>query len=280
MRAFLRRAGVYLWHTIICVAIVGLIISAFWAVSSALSVHHRRQAERLLQQLATLQPGVTDFRRAQQIAQDFRGSERCISDSCSYDFDNSFALPGSWPSGALRRTEWDYFGLRPWRLTAHIETTNSQLTKLEFAVGVGLGRGWLYHQGLFSGNMWATLMTSVTISAEQFERRLRSQREGSHENAIETESQMEAEDGGIIVTRPSLDTPGGGEALEVFLSPDAPPESRRVAFDLNLRCTTTMLTCTELCQLAPSAWHSYSQFLKSNGWSAYEPTSCAAANRQ
>jgi len=280
MRAFIRRAGVYVWHTIVCVAVVGLILSVFWAVSYALSVHHRRQAERLLQELAALRPRVTGFRTAQQIAHDFGGSEVCISDLCSYDFDDSFAFPNSGPPGVLRRTEWGYLGLRPWRVAAHIETKNSQLTDVEFMAGVGRGQGWLYNQGLFSGNMWATLMTSVTINAGRFEQRLRLQRESSREDTAGTGHQIEAGSGGVILIKPSFDTPGGGEALEVYLSPDAPTESRRVAFDLNLRCATTMLPCTELCELAPSAWRAYSQFLKSNGWSVGEPTDCAAANRQ
>jgi hypothetical protein len=280
MRAFIRSAGIYVWHTIVSVAAAGLILSIFWAVSYTLSVHHRRQAERLLQQLAALQPGVTGFRTAQKIARDFGGSEQCAGDSCRYDFDNSFAVPKSGPPGVLRRTEWDYLGLRPWRVTARIETKDSELTDVEFMAGVSRGRGWLYNEGLFSGNMWATLMISVTVNAGRFEQRLRLEREGSRENALSSGQQIETGSGDIILIKPSFDTPGGGEALEAYLSPDALPESRRVAFDLNLRCATTMLPCTELCQLAPSAWRSYSQFLKSNGWSVGEPTACAAVNHQ
>jgi hypothetical protein len=280
MRAFIGRAGIYVWHTIVSVAVAGLILSVFWTVSYTLSVHHRRQAERLLQQLAALQPGVTGFRTAQKIARDLGGSEQCSGDSCRYDFDNSFAVPKSGTLGALRRTEWDYLGLRPWRVTARIETKNSELTDVEFMAGVGRGRGWLYNEGLFSGNMWATLMTSVTVNAGRFEQRLRLEREGTRENTIRTGHHIEAGSGGIILIKPSFDTPGGGEALEVYLSPDALPESRRVAFDLNLRCATTVSPCTELCEIAPSAWRLYSEFLRSNGWSGGEPTGCAAESHK
>jgi hypothetical protein len=280
MMTFIRRAGVYVWHTIVCVAVVALILSALWAVSYVLSVHHRRQAERMLQELADLQPGATNFRTARQIAHDFGGSEHCVGDLCSYDFDISFAVPNSGPPGVFRRTEWDYLGLRPWRVNAHIETKNGKFTDVEFRAAVGRGKGWLYNEGLFAGNMWATLMASVTISAGRFEQRLQLQREGVSKSTIGTEDRIEAGSGGIILIKPSFDTPGGGDALDVYLSPDAPPESRRVAFDVNLRCATTMSPCTELCQLAPSAWRSYSHFLISNGRSVSEPTDCGATNRQ
>jgi len=277
--AFIRKIGVYVWHTIVCMVALALALSVFWAVSYVLSVHHRRQAEQLLQQLAALQPGATGY-TAQQIAHDFGGRQHCIGEFCSYDFDKSFAVTSSGPLRLLRRTEWDYLGLRPWRVAAHIETKNSELTDVEFTASVSRGRGWLYNEGLFSGDMWASLMVLVTSNGGRFEQQLKLEKETDREYAIRTGNQIEAGRGGIILIKPNLDTPGGGEALEVYLSPDAPTESRKIAFDVSLRCATTMSPCVELCQLAPSAWRSYSQFVRSNGWSVVEPTDCAAANHQ
>ena len=280
MKTLIRRAGIYVWHAIVCMTVLTLVLSVFWAISYGLSVHRRRQAQRMLQQLAALQQGATGVRAAQQMAHDFRGREHCVGDLCSYDFDNSFAVPGSGPPSVLRRTELDYFGLRPWRVTAHVETQNDELTDVEFAVGVGRGQGWLYNEGLFSGNMWATLMVSVTINAGRFEQRLRLEKESVGGNAIRSGHQLEVGSEGLIMIKPSFDIPGGGEALEAYLSLGASPGSRKAAFDLNIRCATAMSPCEELCQLAPSAWRSYTQFLKSNGWSVGEPTDCSAANHQ
>ena len=280
MRTLIRRAGIYVWHTIVCVAVLGLILSMFWAVSYGLSVHHRRRAERLLQQLAALQPGATGFRMVRQIAQESGGRERCTADSCTYDFDNSFAFTNSGPLRVLRRTEWDYLGLRPWQITAHVGTKGSELTGMGFAAFVGRGQGWLYHEGLFSWSMWAWLAVSVTADSGRFEQQLRLEKEYERRNAIRPDDQIEAGSGGTIVIKPNLTTPGGGEALEVYLSQSAPPESRKLAFDLNLRCATAMSPCSELCQLAPSAWRSYVRFTKSNGWWVGEPTDCAVAHHQ
>jgi hypothetical protein len=280
VKTFICRAGVYVWHTIVCVAVLGLLLSVFWAVSYSLSVHHRRQAERMLRQLAALQPGATDYRTVQRIARDSGGKEYCTDEFCRYDFDNSFPFTGSWPQRVLRRTEWDYFGLRPWQVSALIIKRGSQTTEVGFSVIVGRGRGWLVNEGLFSGNMWAWRMASVTINSERFGQLLGLEKERDHESAIGNGRLLEAGSDGIIMIKPSFDIVGGGEALQVYLSPDAPPASRRIAFDLNLRCATTMSPCSELCQLAPSAWRSYVQFAKSEGSSVGEPTDCTAANHR
>jgi hypothetical protein len=255
-------------------AVLGLILGMFWAVSYALSIHHRRHAGRLLRQLATVQPGATGFRTVQQIAQDFGGKKQCAGDLCSFVFDDRFMFMDSGPPRVLR-TEWDYLGLRPWRVTAVINQRNSEPTDLEITALIGRGRGGLYHEGLFSGNMWAWRMVSVSINSERFEYRLKGEKENDPEYAIEAGSD------GIIVVKPNFDIPGGGEALNVYLSPAAPSASKRVAFDLNLRCATAMSACTDLCQLAPSAWHiNAHHIMKSNGWSIVEPKDCAAANHQ
>jgi len=279
MGPFIRRAGVYVWHAIVCIAVLGLVLMVFWAASYAISVHHRDQAELLLQQLARLHPGASDFSAVQQISMDFGGAPHCASDVCSYDFEQGFAFSDSGPRRVFRRTEWDYFGLRPWQLIAHINTKNRELTDTSFRVLVGRGRGWLYNEGMLSGSMWAWLMVSVRSNAEAFEQNVKFEKKRAGIQEIETSNQLLAGSNGIIVGKPTLDTPGSGEMLTANLSPDAPPESKRMAFDVNLRCTTSMSPCTELCQLFPSAWQSYSQFQKSKGWYVEEPTVCSPQAR-
>ena len=280
MRGFIRRLGVYVWHTTVCMAVLGLVLSMFWAVSYALSVHHRRQAEQMLRQLGALEPGATSFRTVRRIAKDSGGKEYCTEESCRYDFDNSFNFSDSWPQRALGRTEWDYFGLRPWRVSAVIRKKNTEPANLQFTIMVGRGRGWLMNEGLFSGNMWGWLVVSVTADPGRFEQRLKLEKEYDSQHSLATGDRTKVWSDGVIVIKPNVDTPGGGQALDVYLSPSAPPESRKLAFDLNLRCATAMSPCSELCQLAPSAWRSYVQFTKSNGWSVGEPTDCAANSQQ
>jgi hypothetical protein len=248
-------------------AVLALVLSLFWAVSYALSVHQRRQAERLLEQLYALQPGAKEIRTPHQIAREFGGGEHCADDLCNYDFDFGSFIYSSWLR-ALRRTEWDYLGLRPWWLIVRVQTMHTEITDIEFAAGVGRGRGWLYSEGLLSGDMWSTWAVFVIINADRFKQQASLEQESGY--------QVENASRGIIVRKPSLDTPGGGEALNVYLSPSALPDSRRVAFDVGLHCATAIVPCTEYCQLAPSPSRMYLEFLKSKGWSMGDPMDCTA----
>jgi hypothetical protein len=270
MMTLIRRAFVYLWHALVCMIVFALILFVFWAASYVHSVQQRRRVQRLLDQLAMLQLGTTDDRATDKIAQDFGGKKHCIGDLCDYDFDYAFTGFSSGWLSPLRRTEWDRVALRPWRVFARIETKDAQLTDVEFTTAVGRGKGWLFNQGPLSGNMWATLMISVTNNAARFEQRL-----GLEAND-RTRNQAEAGNKGIVLIKPSFDTPGGGEALEVYLAPGASSESRRIAFDVNLLCTTAAVSCINLCQLAPSAWRSYLQANEPNA--ARED--CSAAVQQ
>lgn len=173
VRSFVRRAGVYVWHTLVCAAVLVVAVSVFWAGAYSLSVHSRRQAERMLQQLAAVQPGVASSIHA--------------------------------------------FGKEKEEILSY-------------------------------GNR--------------------------------TENQIEATSDGIAVNTPHLTTPGGGEALEVYLSPKASPDIRRAGFDLNLRWATAISLCTQLCQLAPFAWHSHGQFMKSKGLTVGRSADCSVANHQ
>lgn len=280
MKAFVRRISIYSWHTSICVAVLASLLTMLWAVSYSISVHQRRQAERLLEQVAGLQSGTPNPSTLRQIARDSGVKEHCAHDSCSYDFTYGFGFSDSGLSRIFRRTEWDYVGLRPWQVTAHIEVKNGQLSDFASRTVVGRGRGWLYNEGLFSGNMWAWLMTSIRSNSEAFEQHARLEKEYDQQQAVNTGHQNVRGSDSLIVGKPNVDTPGSGQALTVELLPSAPAESRRVAFDVNLRCTTSVSPCTELCQLAPSAWQSYSAVQKSNGWWVEEPTACGPAIRQ
>jgi hypothetical protein len=280
MRVLIRRIGVYVRHAAVFVAVIVLVLSMFWAVSYALSVHRRREAERVMQQLAALKPGATCLPALRRIAKDHGGKEHCTEEWCRYDFDNTSNFSDAWPQRVLGRTEWDYFGLRPWRLSVGAWKKNAELADLQFTITLGRGRGWLMNEGLFSGNMWGWLVVSVTADSGRFEQQLKLEKEYDSQHAIATGDQINAGSAGIIVIKPNLDIPGGGQALDVYLSPSAPPETKKLAFDLNLRCATSMSPCSELCQLAPSAWRSYAQFTKSNGWSVDEPTECTANSQQ
>jgi len=104
------------------------------------------------------------------------------------------------------------------------------------------------------------------VGLGRYAQRLADEQQSARAQAVNTGHQIEPGRDGLIVTTPSLDIPGGGQALNVYLSPDAPREGRRIAFDLNLRCATSLMACTELRQLAPSAWRAQVDYIESNGW--------------
>jgi MFS superfamily sulfate permease-like transporter len=89
MRALIRRTGVYVWHTTVCMVVLASVLGIVWGVCYALSVHHRRQAERALEQLAALQPGATSFPAVQRIARDSGGKQTCTEELCRHDFGNA-----------------------------------------------------------------------------------------------------------------------------------------------------------------------------------------------
>ena len=67
---------------------------------------------------------------------------------------------------------------------------------------------------------------------------------------------------GVVLRRPNLDMPGGGEALSVYLSSAAPSANRKAVFDINLRCATSIKPCADMFQLAPSLRPFYERTFK------------------
>ena len=267
MRRFILRIGVYIWHGFICFSVLVVLLALLWAAFYGLSVHRRARAERLIRLVAALNFAHPDETALEQLKKETSAAPKCAGDECSYELEEGFGFSSSGPFLLLRRTEWDYVGVRPWRLTLEFKTQNGRVSNATYSVMVGKGRGWLYREGPLSGSMWSWLGGWVRGSPDGFDSLVKFEKERVHREAW-------AGSTGIIVQKPNLTTEGGGEALSVTFAPDAPLQSRRIAFDVNLRCTTSMDACTELCQLFPSAWQSYAQFQKSQGWYVEEPGVC------
>jgi hypothetical protein len=252
---FFRRVGIHAWHTIACLAVLAILLGSYWSVAYSVSVHRRRRAEQMLQQLGTLEAGVKSPRSAQQIARDFGGKESCFPEICTYDLDDSFAFGNSWFRRLMGRTQWDYFGLRPWQVNVVIRNPPKDTSDVQVVAAVGWNRGF---------DMWSWRVIEVTtLDAKNFE----DLSEDKERYAV-TESQRQTRltqdrSCGVVIRRPNLDTPGGGEALSVYLSSSASPASRKAVFDINLRCATSFRPCADMLQLAPSLRPFYERTLKS-----------------
>jgi hypothetical protein len=126
--------------------------------------------------------------------------------------------------------------------------------------------------------MWGWLAASVAVSSERFEHIRKLEKEFVRENQSSTGQDIDVGTDGIIVKKPVLTIGGGGEALDVYLSPAATPESRIAGFNINLHCATRFRPCTELCQVVPSAWRLFAQFQKANGWAVDQSPNCNSPN--
>jgi len=274
MRALIRRAGVYVWHTLVCLSALAFVLSLFWSISYILSIRQRRQAEQMLHQLAALPLGTTDFSTIQRIARNSGGREDCTVEPCRYDFDDRFMFADSWLPRVLRRTEWDYVGLRPWQLSVFIRKRTDGLADIDVIALVGRGRGWLENEGLLSGNEWALWEVFLNTSAKGFDDAFEREEKDILNYGIRTREQIKQSVGGLIVSQPQPGSKGAGEVLYLHLSPNALPDIRNVAFNLNLHCATAISPCRHLCQVAPAAWHEYVRFLQSNGLSVGQTPEC------
>jgi hypothetical protein len=268
----IRTVGIYIWHAVICVSVFAVIVASCWFASYGVSVHRRHRAERLLQHFVALSTVPSDNSALQRFAKESGVTPKCVSDSCVYDFTEDFWFGTGWPSRLFRRTEWDYVGLRPWQAAVRFKVKNGVLTDSTFDFLVGRGRGWLYSESALSGNMWAWVGSSVRVNAGAFAQGVEFEKE-------RLRLQTWAGRPGILIQKPTMDIGGGGQMLMVILSPDAPSETKGIAFDINLECATSFSPCAETCQLFPSAWRSYAQFQKSQGWYVDEPPICPSLSR-
>jgi hypothetical protein len=60
-----------------------------------------------------------------------------------------------------------------------------------------------------------------------------------------------------------LTAPGGGKGIQAILTPRATAAERERAFDLNLRCLTTLNGCTEFSEIVPVVWQDHQAYLRS-----------------
>ncbi|SRR6266496_2970269 len=155
MRRIILRISVYIWHGFICFAVLVALLTLLWVSFYGLSVHRRARAERLIRDIAALNFAHPDEATFQQLKKEIGSAPKCTGDVCSYQSEESFGFSNSGPFRLLRRTEWDYVGVRPWRLTLEFKTQHGRVSNVTYSVMVGRGRGWLYRKGPLSGSMWS-----------------------------------------------------------------------------------------------------------------------------
>jgi hypothetical protein len=59
-----------------------------------------------------------------------------------------------------------------------------------------------------------------------------------------------------------ITTPGGGTGIAATLTPGASARDRLRAFQINLRCVTTLRGCRELDEIMPAVWEDHKEYLR------------------
>jgi hypothetical protein len=155
----------------------------------------------------------------------------------------------------MGRTQWDYFGLRPWQVSVVIRKPPEDPTDVQVVFAVGWNRGF---------DMWSWRVIDVTtLNAKKFEDLSADKEEYAVPESARQTKLAQDRSYGVLIRRPNLDTPGGGEALSLYLSSAAPPAGRKAVFDIHLRCATSIKPCAETSQLVPSLRPFYDGALKS-----------------
>ena len=68
---------------------------------------------------------------------------------------------------------------------------------------------------------------------------------------------------GYCLSSPVITGGDGGRGIEAVIDFRASPADRQHAFDLNLRCMSTLRGCTELRELMPSVYKDFQEYLRS-----------------
>jgi hypothetical protein len=67
---------------------------------------------------------------------------------------------------------------------------------------------------------------------------------------------------GYRVYRFHMTTPGGGTGIGAAITPGASERDRQRAFQINLRCITTLRGCRELHEIMPAVWEDHQEYLR------------------
>jgi len=218
-----------------------------------------RRANALLLQVRALRVRESTFQEAKKLADrydgrvDYRG-EPCTFEKCTF----SISL-GTWPyhqPGAIREAL-RYVGIREYGVASSVSVHNGRVVETDFQVTaeakLGTERQWL------------------AAAAKVSDRFPRSDYYYGRRNGLDEHPNRE-------VIHPGFSTTGGGQLLVSEVTADANVAERERAFDFRLSCISSLQGCSELRQLAPSAWEDLMAAEKEEGERVEEPGNYGACS--
>ena len=210
--------------------------SLIWLALRASLMVKVRQAETLLSQVKALRVRESSFHDAQQLASRYPGKvdyqdEPCTFEKCTY----AIFLGPSWDQqpnsieSVLR-----FVGIRTYRVDGSVRVRNGRIMELAFDVDTEAKLG-------AAGGQW------IAASAKVSDHFSRSDYYTGRDRGLDEHPNRQ-------VRHPHFTTSGGGQIILSEVTADANARERARAFDIRLSCISSLRGCSDLRDLAPSAW--------------------------
>jgi hypothetical protein len=195
-----------------------------------------RQTETLLSQVKALRVRESSFQDAQQLADQYPGKvdyqgEPCTFEKCIY----AIVLGPSWDKqpdsieSALR-----FVGIRTYRVDSSVQVRNGRIMEVAFVVDTEAKLD-------AAGGQW------IAASAKVSDHFSRSDYYDGRDRGLDEHPNRQ-------VRHPHFTTRGGGQIILSEVTADANARDIARAFDIRLSCISSLQGCSDLRDLAPSAW--------------------------
>ena len=227
--------------------------SGTWLALRASLVVKARHADALLRQVGALRVRESTFQDAKKLADqydgrvDYRG-EPCTSEKCTF----SISL-GTWPyeqPGSIREAL-RFVGIRAYGVASSVSVLHGRIVETDFQVTTEAKPGTTKGQWLAAA---AKVSNRFPRSDYYYGRR----------DGLDEHPNRE-------VIHPGFSTTGGGQLIVAEVTADANVVERERAFDFRLSCISSLQGCSDLRQLAPSAWEDLMAVEKEERERAEEP---------
>ena len=192
-------------------------------------------ADALLDQVRALRVRESTFQEAKKLADqydgrvDYRG-EPCTFERCTF----SISL-GTWPyqQPGFMKEALRFVGIRAYGVASSVSVHNGRIVETDFQVTT--------EAKLSTERQW------LAAAAKVSDRFPRSDYYYGRRDGLDEHPNRE-------VIHPGFSTTGGGQLIVSEVTADANVAERERAFDFRLSCISSLQGCSELRQLAPSAW--------------------------
>jgi hypothetical protein len=233
------------------VKLILLLLLAFplgtWVVLRASLVVKARRADALLHQVKALRLRESTFQDAKQLADQYDGKVDYHNEPCTFEKCTLSIFLGTWPEHqpgfvdeALR-----FAGIRAYGVEGSVSGHSGRIVETEFGLTTEAKLGTTEGQ-------WLAAVAKVS------DRFPRSDYYYGRRNGLDEHPNRR-------VIHPFFTTTGGGRLILSEVTADANATETERAFDFRLSCISSLGGCSDLRELAPSAWEDLMTLSKEEG---------------